>query len=130
MKSDYIIHTVGPVYSGASNDALLLRNCYWNTLELAKAHHIHSITFPAISTGAYGYPLEEATQISLSTIDEWLQVNSQYGMAVLVACYDEIVLNTYHRIWDQLQTEQKKRPPFTPKDGTALVEKAIHFATE
>lgn len=130
LQADYIIHTVGPIYSGTSKDAFLLRNCYWNTLELAKEHHIHSIAFPAISTGAYGYPLEDATQVALSTVDEWLRVNPQYGMAVLFACYDERMLEIYRHTWDQIQKEQEKRPTLTREEGAALVEKAIRFATD
>ena len=63
LKAKYVIHTVGPIYSGRASDASDLRNCYYHSLELAKAHDIHSIAFPAISTGVYGYPKEEAAEI-------------------------------------------------------------------
>lgn len=89
LKADYVIHTVGPIYSGSPEDPELLRQCYWNSLELAKLHGIHSIAFPAISTGVYGYPKEEAAYIALLTVNDWLIANPDYGMAVLMACFDE-----------------------------------------
>ncbi len=72
LKATYVIHTVGPVYSGTSRDAEELRACYHNSLRLADEKGIRSVSFPAISTGAFGYPLEEAAQISLTTVIEYL----------------------------------------------------------
>ena len=60
LKAKYIIHTVGPIYSGTAEDAAQLADCYRNSLDLAKEYELHSIAFPAISTGVYGYPLEDA----------------------------------------------------------------------
>ena len=68
MKAKYIIHTVGPIYSGTAEDAAQLADCYRNSLDLAKEHDVHSIAFPAISTGVYGYPLEDATEIAVKTV--------------------------------------------------------------
>lgn len=70
LKAGFIIHTVGPRYSGSEEDTALLRNCYWNSLELARKNNIHSIAFPAISTGVYGYPIKEATEIALRTVSD------------------------------------------------------------
>ena len=53
MKAKYIIHTVGPIYSGTAEDAAQLADCYRNSLDLAKEYELHSIAFPAISTGVY-----------------------------------------------------------------------------
>ena len=86
LKAKYVIHTVGPRYSGSENDAKLLRNCYFNSLELAKEHMIHEIAFPSIATGAYGYPVEEAARIALRTISDWMTINKGYGMSVLLTC--------------------------------------------
>ena len=89
LKTKYVIHTVGPIYSDSPKDAELLRNCYWNSLELARENEIHSIAFPAISTGVYGYPLEAATKITLKTVAEWLEANVDYEIAVTFACFDK-----------------------------------------
>ena len=62
------------MYRGAAEDAKLLHSCYWNSLELAREHGIHSIAFPAISTGVYGYPLRAATEIALKTVADWMKV--------------------------------------------------------
>lgn len=73
LKSKYVIHTVGPIYSGRAQDSVLLSNCYRNSLKLAKEKSLTSIAFPAISTGIYGYPLEEAARIAIKTVSEELQ---------------------------------------------------------
>lgn len=101
LKAKYIIHTVGPIYRGSANDATLLRNCYWNSLELAKMHNIHSIAFPAISTGVYGYPLKDATEIALKAVTDWCEMNPNYGMAILFACFDDRTTALYHSIWNE-----------------------------
>ena len=72
LKAKYVIHTVGPICSTQKNQASLLANCYKNSLDLALKHDIHSIAFPAISTGVYHYPLEKATKIAISTVKTWL----------------------------------------------------------
>ena len=88
LKAKYIIHTVGPIYSGTAEDAAQLADCYRNSLELAKSYDIHSIAFPAISTGVYGYPLDAATQIAVDTVTDWLQSHVDYDMRVIFCCFD------------------------------------------
>ena len=88
LKAKYIIHTVGPVYSGAAKDAVQLAGCYRNSLDLAKEQGVHSIAFPAISAGAYGYPLEEATEIAVKTVSQWLEEHAGYAMQVIFCCFD------------------------------------------
>lgn len=73
LPARHVIHTVGPVYGGKSRDAQLLRSCYQNSLELAAAHNVRSIAFPAISCGVYGYPIEEACKIAVDTCAAFLQ---------------------------------------------------------
>jgi O-acetyl-ADP-ribose deacetylase (regulator of RNase III) len=67
LPASYIIHTVGPVYSGLREDANLLESCYCESLLLAEDRGIKSISFPAISTGVFGYPIEDAAKIALKT---------------------------------------------------------------
>ena len=72
LPASYIIHTVGPIYNGKVEQRLELADCYKNSLDLARKHHLHSIAFPAISTGAYAYPVDEAARIALLTCTEWI----------------------------------------------------------
>ena len=97
LKASYIIHTVGPVYSGSSEDPKLLASCYRNSLNLAMENGIHSIAFPAISTGIYRYPLDEACEIALVTVSSWLAEHPDYGMAVIFSCFDERTYDAYDR---------------------------------
>jgi O-acetyl-ADP-ribose deacetylase len=67
LPARHVIHTVGPIYRGRSEDARLLTNCYVNSLSLAAERQLASIAFPAISCGVYGYPLADACQIAIDT---------------------------------------------------------------
>ena len=95
LKAKYIIHTVGPIYSDAAQDAVLLADCYRNSLDLAQENGIHSIAFPAISTGVYGYPLEDATEIAVNTVTHWLEEHPETGMQVIFCCFDARTANVY-----------------------------------
>ena len=88
LRAKYIIHTVGPIYSGTAENAAQLADCYRNSLNLAKEHDVHSIAFPAISTGVYGYPLEDATEIAVKTVAQWLEAHADYAMRVIFCCFD------------------------------------------
>ena len=69
MRAKYVIHTVGPIYgSNGGHDAKLLAACYENSIALAAQHQLFSIAFPAISTGAYGYPKSEAARVARAAI--------------------------------------------------------------
>lgn len=95
LKAKYVIHTVGPIYSGKDSDATNLANCYKNSLDLAKKYDVHSIAFPAISTGVYHYPLKDATKIAIATVDNWLKNNSDYDMTIIYSCFDTKTYNMY-----------------------------------
>ena len=95
LRAKYIIHTVGPIYSGTAEDAAQLADCYRNSLNLAKEHDVHSIAFPAISTGVYGYPLDAATQIAVDTVTDWLQSHVDYDMRVIFCCFDARTAQAY-----------------------------------
>ena len=76
LKAAYVIHTVGPVWSGGKrNEKELLSNAYRNSLGLAAENHIRSISFPSISTGAYRFPIDQAAGIALSAVKEFLKEN-------------------------------------------------------
>jgi O-acetyl-ADP-ribose deacetylase (regulator of RNase III) len=77
LKSRYVIHTVGPVWHGGGmGEAALLGSAYRNSLHIAASHHIRTIAFPSISTGAYGYPVEQASKIAIDTVSEFLRSDS------------------------------------------------------
>ncbi len=72
LPAKYVIHTVGPVWHGGGcGESELLASCYRSSLALAREHGLSSIAFPAISTGVYGYPKEEAARIAVGTINEF-----------------------------------------------------------
>jgi len=73
LPAKFVIHTVGPVYRGGSEDKILLANCYRNSLTIALKHNLSSIAFPAISCGVYGYPINKACEIAVSTTDAFLK---------------------------------------------------------
>ncbi len=73
LKAKYVIHAVGPRYSGSPRDPDLLLGAYRKSLELCTQNNISSITFPSISTGIYGYPVEEASRIALKTVMDYLK---------------------------------------------------------
>lgn len=97
LKAKYVIHTVGPIYSGSKNDEIMLRSCYISSLNLAKEYNIHSIAFPSISTGAYGYPIDEASKIAIDTISKWLN-DTNYDIKIIISCFDELPYYMYKRL--------------------------------
>ncbi|MGQ9506704.1 MAG: O-acetyl-ADP-ribose deacetylase [Candidatus Bathycorpusculaceae bacterium] len=85
LKAKYVIHTVGPIWhSGSSGEPQLLADAYRNSLRLAVSKGLKTIAFPAISTGAYGYPIEEASKIALSTVKEFLEKEDNVDKVVFV----------------------------------------------
>ena len=73
LASKHVIHTVGPVYSGSPQDSIDLANCYRRSLDLAEKKNLKSISFPSISTGIFGYPVENAAETAVATISEFLE---------------------------------------------------------
>lgn len=97
LKASYVIHTVGPVYSGRDRDRQDLANCYWNSLELARKYDLHSIAFSAISTGIYGYPPEEAVPIAADTVKKWLKEHTDYEIKIIMCCFNQRIFDLYQR---------------------------------
>ena len=96
LPARHVIHTVGPVWHGGrSGEAGLLASCYRRSLELAFAHRLKSIAFPAISCGAYGYPLEEAIAIATGTVRAFERLDALER--VVFACAQHDVLAAYER---------------------------------
>ena len=88
LPARYVIHTVGPVYSGKPRDSQLLTNCYANSLELAAENKVKSIAFPAISCGVYGYPLDQACKIAVDTTCNFLKSNPEMEKAIFILFSD------------------------------------------
>lgn len=96
LDAKYVIHTVGPIYQGGNNgEATLLASCYKNSLNIAKELSLESIAFPAISTGVYGYPKDEAFEISYNVIKEFL---NDYDLDVYIVIYGNQKIEHHSRI--------------------------------
>lgn len=99
LPAKFVIHTVGPVYSGTKDDEALLISCYKNSLDLAKKHDLKSISFPAISAGAFGYPLKQAACVALQTTASWLKENKS-DIFVQFVLYVDHSLNVFEQVFD------------------------------
>ena len=98
LPARFVIHTVGPVWRGGKRgEPETLANCYRNSLQVAVENGIRTIAFPAISCGAYGYPIEEAAQIAVNTTREFLATTDQIEKVIFVL-WDEDVYEAYRRI--------------------------------
>jgi len=94
LKAKYVIHAVGPRYSGSPKDAELLSGAYRKSLELCTQNKISSIAFPSISTGIYGYPVEEASRIALKTVIDYLKDHPEMKLVRFVL-FDSKTLDVY-----------------------------------
>jgi O-acetyl-ADP-ribose deacetylase (regulator of RNase III) len=95
LKAKYVIHTVGPVWSGGVNsEALKLKLCYLNSMKLALEKGCKSIAFPGISTGIYRYPKDQATKIAIDTVSEFSEANTSIEKFVFV-CFDKESYDMY-----------------------------------
>jgi O-acetyl-ADP-ribose deacetylase (regulator of RNase III) len=95
MKARYVIHTVGPIWQGGrQGEAEILASAYRESLKLASANNLSSVSFPSISTGAYGYPVAAAARIALNTVKDFLTKTSSIKEVVFVL-YDARTLDAY-----------------------------------
>jgi O-acetyl-ADP-ribose deacetylase (regulator of RNase III) len=96
LKARYVIHTVGPIwYGGSKNEAELLRSAYHECLKLANENKLASISFPSISTGAYGYPVDEAAKIAVSTVVSFLKQQATSLKEVVFVLFDSQTYRSY-----------------------------------
>ena len=98
LPAKYIIHTVGPIYSGSHSDPLLLAACYRNSLRVAKENGLHSVAFSAISSGVYGYPLDAASKVAFGEVRKWLREHKDYEMRVIMVAYDARTYALYQKL--------------------------------
>lgn len=100
LPAKYIIHTVGPIWQGGNlNEEKQLRNCYLNSLNLAKENNLDSIAFPLISSGIYGYPKDKALKVAMTAIQEFLLEND---MAVYLAVFDKKALDLSEKLFKSI----------------------------
>lgn len=100
LPAAHVIHTVGPVWHGGTHrEPELLRSCYVNSLRLAARHGVRSIAFPSISTGAYGYPVEQAAAIAVAAVRDELRSDSPVELVRFV-CFSAADLAVYRRLLD------------------------------
>lgn len=85
LKAKKVIHTVGPIWrGGVQEEPKLLRRAYWNTLKLASNSDLKSVAFPSISTGTYNYPAEQASQVALTAIKDFLAQDKKIEKVIMV----------------------------------------------
>ena len=101
LPNQYVIHTLGPVYGQDRPEDELLADCYRNSLALAEENELDSIAFPAISTGVFGYPVEEAAEVALGTVVEEVQRLEQVRLIRFVL-FDEKDLEVHEKVLDEI----------------------------
>ncbi len=97
LPNRHVIHVLGPVYGSNTPEDELLARCYWNALSLAEEHDLESVAFPSISTGAFGYPVEEAAEVALRTVLESAE-NLQSIRRIRFVLYGEENFEAYKRV--------------------------------
>lgn len=101
LPNDYVIHCLGPVYGRDKPEDELLASCYRKALELAEENDISSLGFPALSTGAFGYPLPAAARVAFETVIEQIP-DLQVGNLIRFVLYDEQSLQTHEKVLGEL----------------------------
>jgi O-acetyl-ADP-ribose deacetylase (regulator of RNase III) len=96
LRAKHVIHTVGPVWHGGSRgEEELLASAYRESLRLAEEHNLSSVSFPSISTGAYGYPMEQASKVALKTVADFLRKGSTSLKEVVFVLFDSRTFEAY-----------------------------------
>jgi O-acetyl-ADP-ribose deacetylase (regulator of RNase III) len=97
LPAGHVIHTVGPVWRGGdAGEAAILADCYRSSLAIAQDNRFRSIAFPAIATGVYGFPRDEAARIAVVTVTAHLAANAMPERVILV-CFDDGTVDAYRR---------------------------------
>jgi len=101
LPARYVIHTVGPIYKSEEESPPILTSAYQESLRLAERLKISSLSFPSISTGAYGYPLDKAAPVALRAIIDYLREGSRLELVQLV-CFAEDTFDAYKEALEKL----------------------------
>lgn len=104
LKAKYVIHAVGPIWQGGShNEPQNLFSCYRESLERAKENDCHSIGFPLISAGIFGYPKDKAWRKALQSCSDWIEENPDYDMDIIFAVLDDRILELGQKTMKEIQ---------------------------
>lgn len=100
LPASYVIHTVGPVWQGGhKGEAALLESCYLGCLHIARERRLHTLAFPSISTGAYGYPIHQAARIAVASVQQWMSTQ-EWPSELTFCCFSEEDLAIYQAVLD------------------------------
>ena len=125
LPCKYVIHTVGPIWRGGShNEAKLLSNCYRNSLKVAKEYGIRSVAFPSISTGVYSYPLQQAADVAVHAVSEFVKDNPNDIDEIVWVLFDAKTKAAYDKALKTMEAElaakaEQKTTKATPKTTKA-----------
>jgi O-acetyl-ADP-ribose deacetylase (regulator of RNase III) len=104
LPARYVIHTVGPVWhGGADNEADLLSSCYSNCMRLANEHSVQSIAFPAISTGIFAYPVDQAASIAVREVLQAGKADNTSVERVIFCCFNDAAMRAYQTNLEEAQ---------------------------
>lgn len=108
LPAKYVLHTPGPIWHGGYNyEDVLLKSCYEYCLKLAESRELKTVAFPSVSTGVYGYPVNQAARIAVETICgflKWTQVVEE----VTLVCFDDQTLKAYQQAYGEYLDENKR----------------------
>jgi O-acetyl-ADP-ribose deacetylase (regulator of RNase III) len=103
LKARHVIHTVGPIWHGGdSNEAQLLASVYQESLKLAVKHGLSTVSFPSISTGAYGYPVDAAARIAIKTAASFLKEPARKLKGIIFVLFDSRTYQAYSQALDEV----------------------------
>jgi len=103
LKAKYVIHTVGPIWHGGNHDEPeSLASAYVESLKLAVENKLQNISFPSISTGAYGYPVDEAAGVALKSVISFLKTETTSLKEVVFVLYSQSVLEAYEAVLEEI----------------------------
>ncbi len=107
LKARFVIHTVGPVWHGGNKgEAELLASAYQESLKVAAENNLSSISFPSISTGAYGYPVAEAAKVAIRTVTSFLKEQSTPIKEVVFVLFDSTTFESYSSVLGEMRSEE------------------------
>jgi O-acetyl-ADP-ribose deacetylase (regulator of RNase III) len=110
LPARHVIHTVGPVWQGGEKgEPELLASCYRNSLQLAVAHDLKTVAFPAISTGIYGFPMDRASRIAVRVVTEFL-VEHATPEKVTFVCFSADAAQTYRTVLEEASASSQRHP--------------------